>query len=264
MELLSFTIVFGIHPNDLHSTQNSIYSSRKLESSPLKTLTSVLNALLTTITILVIIGTITSVAIIKIKNKPTKSKFEVTTTVMSTTTTMFATNIDFDSATLRFLFTMINQSPNVFTLIKSDRWYGHLDAPDHNLEAGNATHSNILQIRGVKSTQFGTGVTYALCFCIHNKNNYRLNIYLQVASFFHNNYFGWTLREGEICDQAKTWCGKDKFNRIKENCADPVLNKGGTLSLTASCDNMKIEMLTDDLGLSTPNMIIQTEDINED
>ena len=175
---------------------------------------------------------------------------------------MFTTDIDFDSATLRFLFTMINQSPNVFTLIKSHQWYGHLDAPHHSLEAGNVTHRNILRIRGIKSTQLGTGVTYALCFRIHNNNNnnYRLNIYLQVASVFHNNYFGWTLREGEICDQAKTWYDKGKFNRIKQNCDDPVLNEGGTLTLTASCNNMKIEMLTDNHGLSTPNMIIQTED----
>lgn len=158
---------------------------------------------------------------------------------------------------------MTNQSPNVFTLIKSDQWYGTLDAPHHNLEAGNVTHNSILEIRGIKSTTFGSGVTYALCFRIHNNNNYRLNVYLQVASFFHNNYFGWTLRGGETCDQAKEWYDRSLFDRIKGNCTDPVLNKGGTESLTASCNNMKIEMLTDNRALSTPTMIIRTEDINK-
>ncbi|CAF1269690.1 unnamed protein product [Adineta ricciae] len=74
------------------------------------------------------------------------------------------------------------------------------------------------------STQFATDITYALCFAL---DALRLNIYLPVG-YFESNYFGWTLNETTTCNQAKIWYEKKQYDRIKANCTDGVLNKGGT------------------------------------
>jgi hypothetical protein len=157
---------------------------------------------------------------------------------------------------------MTNRSPYEFVLIQTNQWFGHLHAPLRYLQPGNETHTSVLEIRGFRSTQFGTGVTYALCFRVDDSRGQdtgsRLNIYLQVG-FFGSNYFGWFLCELSVCDEAKAWYEKKQYDRVKVNCADGVLNKGGTLSLSGSCKAMKIEMYTDNLQLSSPKLTIETE-----
>ena len=121
------------------------------------------------------------------------------------------------------------------------------------------------EIRGYRSTQIGTGVTYALCFRVDDSHdldtNSRLNIYLQVG-FHSDNYFGWILREVAICDGAKSWYESTQYDRIKAKCTDAVLNKGGTLSLSASCNKMKIAMFTDNLSVSTPKLTTETQHVS--
>ena len=103
---------------------------------------------------------------------------------------------------------MTNRSPNTLPLIQTDRWLGHLHVPLHILQPGNDTHVSVLEIRGFRSTEFATGVTYALCFALHAL---RLNIYLQVG-YVDSNYFGWTLNETTTCDQAKIWYEKKQYD----------------------------------------------------
>ncbi|CAF1103460.1 unnamed protein product [Adineta steineri] len=144
---------------------------------------------------------------------------------------------------------------------QSKTWYGHLEAPLRELEAGEGKQMGVLQIRGYKKANTATGATHSLCFRIATpagKLNAWLNIYLQVG-YSASNYFGWFISDTPQCLDPQTWYnnGISNANRDKASCSDRVLNKGGQNRLSADCFGfLSIIMYTDNMSLSTPSMSI--------
>ncbi|CAF1388859.1 unnamed protein product [Adineta steineri] len=165
----------------------------------------------------------------------------------------------FDNVNRRFLFTLTNKSPFEFHMEQSKSWYGHLEAPLRELQAGEGKDMGVLQIRGYKKADTATGATHSLCFRIATpagKLNAWLNIYLQVG-YTANNYFGWFISDTSQCLEPQTWYQSTNFNEKKGSCSDRVLNIGGSNRLTANCFGfLPITMYTDNMSWSTPSMSI--------
>jgi hypothetical protein len=66
---------------------------------------------------------------------------------------------DYDNVNRRFLFTITNQSPYVFGLEETQRWY-------ENLEVDELQEMRVSQFRGYKTSDTDAGVTYSICFRI--------------------------------------------------------------------------------------------------